>query len=59
MQPPALNQCIGMQIYFQDIGAPLTYITEIPALISNYIIQKVWDEITYVFPNFNDATVEV
>ena len=25
----------------------------------NYIYHNVWDEITYPFPNFNDATVEV
>ena len=30
-----------------------------PAWISNYIHYKVWDEITYPFPNFNSATVEV
>ena len=29
------------------------------AWISNYIHYKVWDEITYLFPNFNSATVEV
>ena len=31
----------------------------IPAWISNYIHYKVWDKITYPFPNFNGATVEV
>ena len=35
-------------------GAPL-----IPAWITDYIHSKVWDEITYPFPNFNGATVEV
>ena len=30
-----------------------------PAWISNHILSKVWDEITYHFPNFNSATVEV
>ena len=34
-------------------------ITSIPEWISNYIHYKVWDEITYTFPNSNDATVEV
>ena len=29
------------------------------AWISNYIHNKVWDEITYLLPNFNGATVEV
>ena len=33
--------------------------TLIQAWISNNIHYKVWDEITYPFPNFNDATVEV
>ena len=27
--------------------------------INNHIHYKVWDEITYPFPNFNSATVEV
>ena len=27
--------------------------------MNNYIHYKVWDEITYLFPNFNGATVEV
>ena len=31
----------------------------IPALISNDVPSKVWDEITYSFLNFNGATVEV
>ena len=31
----------------------------ITAWISNNMHSKVWDEITYQFPNFNDATVEV
>ena len=26
---------------------------------SSYIYYKVWDEIAYPFPNFNDTTVEV
>ena len=29
------------------------------AWINNYILYNVWDEITYPFPNFNGATVEV
>ena len=29
------------------------------AWISNYIHYEMWDEITYAFPNFNVATVEV
>ena len=34
-------------------------LTLIPAFISNYIHYNVWDEITYVFLNFNGATIEV
>ena len=26
---------------------------------SNYMLRKVWDEITHPFPNFNGCTVEV
>ena len=29
------------------------------AWINDYIHYKVWDDITYPFPTFNDATVEV
>ena len=31
----------------------------IPTWINNYMISKVWDEITYPFQNFNGATVQV
>ena len=31
----------------------------IPAWISNHTPNKVWGEITYLFPNFNGCTVEV
>ena len=34
-------------------------LTLISAWISNYMANKVWDEITYPFLNFNGATVEV
>ena len=34
-------------------------LTSIPPWISTHMPGKVWDEITYPFPNFNDATVEV
>ena len=41
----------------------ISYITTTPdtiaAWISNYIHYKVWDEITYAFPNFNSCTIEV
>ena len=38
--------------YFQDI-------ISLPTGISNRIHYKVWDEITYTFPNFNGTAVEV
>ena len=34
-------------------------LTLIPACISNHMLCKVWDEITYPFLKFNGATVEV
>ena len=37
----------------------LIWFNLIPAWISNHIHYKVWDEITYSFPNFNGCTVEV
>ena len=33
--------------------------TVIPGWISNYIHYNVWDEITYLFPNFSSATIEI
>ena len=30
----------------------------IPAYISNYMPNKMWDEITYLFPNFSGVTIE-
>ena len=34
-------------------------LTLIPIWISNYIQYKVWDEITYPFPNFNGANIGI
>ena len=34
-------------------------LTEIHTWINNYIHYKVWDEMTYPFPNFNGCTVEI
>ena len=34
-------------------------LTLIPAWISNHMLSKVWDEITYLFLNFNSAAVEI
>ena len=41
---------------FRNITPVLTLI---PAWISNYMLSKVWDEITYPFLKINGATVEV
>ena len=37
----------------------LAWLPSIPAWISNHMPSKLWDEITYPFPNFNGSTVEV
>ena len=37
----------------------LTWFNLAPAWISNYTHIKLWDYITYPFPNFKDATIEV
>ena len=34
-------------------------LTLIPAWISNHMHRKVWDEVSYPLPNFNNSTVEV
>ena len=44
--------------YPGTLGAHFT-LTLIPTWNSNYILYKVWDEIAYPFPNFNDTTIEV
>ena len=35
------------------------WLTKIPAWISDHMPSEVWDDITYLFPNFNGAAVEV
>ena len=40
-------------------GAPFTNLWINTAWINKHIHYKVWNEITYQFPNVNDATVEV
>ena len=42
----------------KSTGAPFGLTLILPG-ISNYIHYKVWDEITYPFPNFNGVTIEV
>ena len=39
-------------------GAPFTGLTLIPVWIRNHMPSKVWDEITYPFPNFNGCAVD-
>ena len=54
-----LPRYIGAR-YLTEAWGPIYYgLTLIPALISNYIHYKVWNEITYPFLNFNGCTVEV
>ena len=38
---------------------PFSGLTLIQAWINNHMPSNVWDEISYPFLNFNDATVEV
>ena len=40
--------------------APFTNMAQffIPAWVSNHMPNKLWDEITYPFPNFNSATIK-
>ena len=46
---------------FHEICGPVYQhgITSLTAWISNHMPNKVWDEITYPFPNFNGSNVEV
>ena len=46
-------------VWFSVLWPFLLTLTLIPALISENIFSKMWDEITCPFPNFNDATVDV
>ena len=54
-----INEMIPVTKYQQDTYYTSHGITLIPPWISNLMPCKVWDEITYPFPNFNGATVEV
>ena len=58
----ALQRNVFVSKYSQVIhnqGPPLlTWINFNPSMMSNYIHDKVWNQITYPFPNFNSATVE-
>ena len=61
LSPP---QCWQLLVSFQSlqmIWGPfyLHGLTLISAWVSDTIHYKVWDEITYLFPNFNGCTVEV
>ena len=52
-----VNSYLPLYAVLYSLGPLL--LTLIPAWISNYIHCKVWDEITYPFPNFNSATIEI
>ena len=50
----------SMQLTHCCLGSLLlTWITLIPAWLSKCTNNKVWDEITYPFPNLNGTAVEV
>ena len=53
-----MGHCNGVNLYHQG-PLLLTCLNLMSALISNYVIIKLWDEFTYLFPNFNGCTVEV
>ena len=48
-------------LWYKHIRGPLYHhgLTLIPSWVSNYTPNKVWDEITFQFPNFDGRTVEV
>ena len=50
----------GLELLHAKVsGTLLLTLTFTPAWVSNHIHFKVWDEIIYLFPNFNGAIVEV
>ena len=52
--------CPGLLIFSGEYGPFSSQgLTLIPTWISNQMPNKVNDEITYIFPNFNCVTVEV
>ena len=59
-----LKELLKLSVYSgipQCIPGPLlqTWLTLIPAWISNHMLSKVWEEITHAFPNVNGCTIEV
>ena len=47
-------------LLFGDQGPILlTWLTLIPAWISDYIHYEVWNEVTYPFPNLNGSAIEI
>ena len=58
---PAAILHVRNQTNFPRYQGPLlvTWFNLIPQWMYNYIRYKVWDRITYPFPNFNGTTVEV
>ena len=55
--------CYGVSTILSDFESLVVTcspgLISFPAWISNPMPSKMWDEITYPFPNFNGATVEV
>ena len=52
---------ISYPLTMENARCPFYYhgLTLIPAGISNRTHYKAWDEITYLFPNFNGTAIEV
>ena len=55
------HRWISSKRWQADFCGPIYWhgLTLISTCISNHMLSKVWDEITYSFSNFNGATVEV
>ena len=57
--PPTKNYHDNSWISVAPVIFHLHGFTIIPAWISNHMPIKVWDEITYPFPNFNGCTIKI
>ena len=56
---PKVGQWVTRRILSHKSDVPCELFSFNPARMNNYIHHKMWDEITYPFPEFNGHTVEV
>ena len=55
-----LHQIEGLEPNYHMMSVfKIGHLTLMPAWMSNYIHYEMWDEITFLFPNFNGCTIEV